>query len=108
MKLTDLAPRFMKCLDEEHHMKEVPFAEAQGIMFDCPGCRKKYGQDGPEKHGVHSILIWFDGKGVTPDWTPTPRWTVSGTGFEDLSTTPSILVHGCWHGYITKGEITFC
>jgi hypothetical protein len=106
MKLTELEPRFLKTdTSEGTHFHEVEKLEdAQGIMFLCPHCFRK--NNGPE--GTHSILIWFEGRNVDPVYTPTPRWKVSGTGFQDLTTQPSVLVHGCWHGFITNGETTFC
>jgi len=84
------------------------FAEAQGIWFDCPKCT-------PEGRG-HGVLVWFAGRvpavmpgglGVDSDGKQV-RWTPTGTGFSDLSLSPSIHIKtGCgWHGHVTSGEIT--
>jgi hypothetical protein len=58
--------------------------------------------------GTHMILIWFANRGVPDVCEPTPRWTATGTGFDDLSVTPSInlaINREEWHGWITNGEI---
>jgi len=64
--------------------------------------------------GTHACEVSFQGRGVLPeqgshnkDGEPV-RWNVSGTGFSDLTLTPSIqLQGGCnWHGFITNGEVT--
>ncbi len=84
-------------------------AEAQGVWMLCPLCYQNKG--GPI--GVHYIDVTFADRGV-PDHLgahnlegkPT-RWAVSGTGYADLTTLPSIQLQGgaCqWHGYITNGE----
>ena len=84
--------------------------EAQGVWFLCPKCYLANGG----VVGTHACEVTFEGRGVSPehgcqgsDGKPT-RWAVSGSGFEDLTVTPSIqLIGGCnWHGYITKGEVT--
>lgn len=71
------------------------------MIFDCPKCRQ------PE--GSHAILAWFRGRGVPDNALPGPgRWTVdSGSGFADLTLSPSILLtSGCgWHGFVRGGEI---
>lgn len=104
MKLTDLEPSFKKTIDERT-MKDVgTLAEAEGIMFLCPHCYRK--NNGPV--GTHSVLVWFEGRGAPVSWSPPARWKVSGTGYGDLTISPSILNHGCWHGFVTNGEITFC
>ena len=64
--------------------------------------------------GTHLCSVTFEGRGAQDhhgshgkDGKPT-RWSVSGTGFSDLTTSPSILLTaGCnWHGYITNGEVS--
>lgn len=83
--------------------------QAQGIWFLCPLCFTK--NNGPV--GTHMIDVTFAGRGVPDDHGShgdggaPARWQVSGTGFEDLTTTPSILlIGGCnWHGFITQGMI---
>lgn len=80
-------------------------AEAQGVEFDCPKCANG-----------HRIAVAFAGRGVldhqasrAKDGRPT-RWAVSGTGFADLSLSPSVDCTrsdpNCWHGFITNGEVT--
>jgi hypothetical protein len=91
-----------------HHVDTL--AEAQGIMFLCPICFVK----NAGSIGTHLCQVTFSGRGVldhqgchgTED-KPT-RWEVSGSGYEDLTTKPSIqLLGGCnWHGFITNGEVT--
>lgn len=137
MKLTDLEPEFVRyemridtwtrCLGDpltwksgdpteevtgprEYKIRGVAFAEAQGIHFLCPLCFAKNG--GPI--GTHACDVTFTDRGVPDDLGSQNkegkpvRWTVSGTTFEHLTTTPSILLEdGCgWHGFITNGEVT--
>jgi hypothetical protein len=80
-------------------------AEAQGIRFVCPKCAGGSG---------HRCDVSFAGRGVpdhlgsqTDKGAPS-RWSVSGTGFEDLTLQPSIqLIGGCnWHGYLLNGDAT--
>jgi hypothetical protein len=104
MRLVDLEPQFMKTVDERTMRQVDTLAEAEGILFLCPHCFRQ--NSGPV--GTHSVLVWFEGKGAPPSWHPLPRWQVSGTGYNDLTINPSILNHGCWHGFVTNGEITFC
>jgi hypothetical protein len=94
----------------EHRITVPTLAEAQGIHFLCPKC---YTENNGAT-GTHLVEVTFEGKGALPHQgihgsggSPT-RWNVSGTNFEDLSTTPSILcIGGCaWHGYITSGEVS--
>ncbi len=87
------------------------FSEAQGIWFDCPLCWAAWKAGG--KYGAHGVLVWFAGRGVPErlgknSSGQTVRWNASGTGFEDLTLTPSILLPGgCnWHGFVTKGQVT--
>lgn len=106
MKLTDLEAEF--CRSVANGLRRVDtFAEAQGIIFLCPGCLQKKGST----IGVHSVLIWFDGRGVPPEERPAPRWQASGTGLADLTINPSVDVTAGgkypeeWHGWIRNGEI---
>jgi hypothetical protein len=106
----------------------MKFSEAQGLWLWCPcgfGLRDK---DGKELYPLdlslnlgrpHGLQIPFanppSGVQLPPDHGPVsrdglshPRWNVSGSGFDDLTITPSIAVGKdpeCWHGYITNGEI---
>ncbi len=70
-------------------------ADADGVIFDCPGCRE------------HSVLVFFEDAPANP-FPANPggkRWQHTGTGLDDLTTTPSIhLLSGCrWHGWLRDG-----
>lgn len=127
IKLTELNPRFVRysvgVADKSHGMtlpngtiqwggfpaQQIDncdsFAEAQGIWFLCPICFKKNGGS----VGTHAVEVTFAGRGAEPDQgshdsagNPS-RWNASGTGFEDLVLSPSILLTGggCgWHGFV--------
>lgn len=79
--------------------------EAQCIFFVCPLCVNK---------SHHRVEVTFANRGVkdedgTHNSKGEPsRWNVSGTDYNNLTTTPSILLEGgcAWHGYITNGEVT--
>jgi hypothetical protein len=114
MRLTDLAPEWCGGYDAVRHSFCHPatFAEAQGIWFLCPVCFKKNGGG----RGTHMVLVWFKDRNVPPEAEPEPRWGASGTGFNDLTLTPSIdttknkagivIRPDEWHGFISVGEIT--
>ncbi len=107
MRLTELEPQFyrheLRPQDGrvvEYNIPVTELAFAQGLGFICPACKDTNG---------HYMKCWFSGRGVPDAVTPAPgRWEVSGTGYHDLSLSPSILIiGGCgWHGYITNGEVT--
>lgn len=100
MKLTELDAQFMQTTGERTMRPVETLAEAQGLMFLCPHCYKANGG----RAGTHSIIIWFAGRGAPPSWNPPDRWEVSGTSLADLTIKPSILNHGCWHGFVTNGD----
>jgi len=85
------------------------FKGADGIEFLCPKC---FAENGGEV-GTHLIQVFFAG-GDAPDTLghdsegKTVRWNALGSGFDDLTLTPSIYVKvGCgWHGFVTNGEVT--
>ena len=95
--------------DQEYRVNVDTLAEAHGLHFLNPaefmknaGCV-----------GSSCIEIFFFGTEVPPDvgvnreGRPV-RWTVvSGTGYDDLTLTPSILVDDPdgWHGWIRNGEV---
>lgn len=93
-------------------------AGADGIEFLCPKCFIENG--GPA--GTHRIHVHF-AEGKTPATIglnsegQTVRWSVRGTGYNDLVISPSILLQGpgCgWHGFIgaadgsQPGEVVTC
>jgi hypothetical protein len=99
-------------------------AEADGLWFDCPKCWQAWHDAGakPEKlgetsyrPGVHSVLIWFEGRRAPPhiglDSTgKCVRWAIGkdSTGLDDLVLTPSILLpgKGCgWHGFVGSNGV---
>lgn len=115
MKLTDLEPEFYRYetrLEEgQSRIYRIPvasIAEAQCIFFACPKCAGGAGQ-------WHLVEATFAGRGV-PDNMGThnaagkpTRWNAAGTGFSDLTLTPSIQLEAgppcCqWHGFVTNGE----
>jgi hypothetical protein len=132
MKLTDLNPQFLKHakgIAGEDHGRTLPdgttqwggfeidefhyvdsFAEAHGIKFLCPVSFTKNGGAA----GTHSVHVYFTGSPVPDgigmnDKGETVRWGASGTGYADLTLTPSILEQlgaPCWHGYVTNGEVS--
>lgn len=131
MKLTDLEPQFIRyeeSLATIHMGRPLPdgttqwggfpvksmryvetLAEAQGVMFICPKCFRDNGMI-----GTHSVQVTFAGRGVADEdgvhntaGEPV-RWAVSGSGYADLTATPSVDVQvGCrWHGFISSGEVS--
>jgi hypothetical protein len=130
MRLTELDPKFYRYEDRfegipyiapaggnfgdpYQHTVRVPveaLEQAQCVWLLCPKCFLKNGGE----VGTHGCEVTFEGRGVLDSQgshnnqgKPT-RWTVSGTGFDDLTTTPSVLLQGgCnWHGFITNGEVS--
>lgn len=112
MRLVDLEPKFIRHETREGREYSIPvatLAEAQSVEFLCPTCFAKNG--GPV--GTHGVIVTFAGRGAADhqgsqgrNGGPT-RWTVTGSGFDDLTITPSIdTTPGCtWHGHITNGDI---
>jgi hypothetical protein len=123
MRLLDLEPKFLRWaletapaslgrklpdgttqwggFDSDTFHCAASLQEADGIEFDCPLCSD------------HRLHVYFQGRNVPPHLGKdsagnTARWSASGTGFEDLTLQPSILVkYPCgWHGFVTNGEIT--
>lgn len=105
------SPTEKRTVPVQHEIHVNNLVEAQGIWFLCPECLVK--NNGPV--GTHMCDVTFEGRGATPDQgSHDPdgkpvRWNVSGTGFGDLTLTPSIQVYcrpdGGWHGYITGGAV---
>ena len=108
---------------------EVPytFSQSQGLFLWCPCGFGMLDKNGKERFPLdlslnlgrpHGLLVVFSNPpcGIIPpaDFGPTsrdgakhPRWTVSGSGLEDLTLEPSVAVGKpeCWHGFITDGEV---
>ena len=96
-----------------HHCQGPNIEGAQGLFLWCP-C--SYGHD----ERAHGLIIPFANPRNAPqlplnhgpyarnDPTRRVRWTMSGTGLQDLTLVPSVDVGTppCWHGHITNGEIT--
>lgn len=97
MRLTDLEPRWY----------DGRSGERQGITFECPHC--------PDSGQRLAVAVHLDGTNLDPDpdhpqqWAAGEHvWTIAGgSGFDDLSLTPSVDAsgYGHWHGYITDGAI---
>jgi len=101
VKLTELEPQFIRVGAANAaggvslaHVDS--FAEAQGIRFNCP------------RGEGHWVVVWFSGRGVPPHHDPD--WAASGTGYDDLTLSPSVDCTGdggCqWHGSVTGGSVT--
>lgn len=110
MKITELDATFVRYTGNGGHQDVAAFAEAQGVLFTCPGC---YRRNGNSDIGVHMVLVWFRDRGVPDEAEPKPaRWAASGSSLDDLSLTPSINLatddhsRDEWHGYITAGVAT--
>ena len=97
MKLTDLEPQLTRIAGPDRYEDVTTLQNAQGLMFECP-C------------GGHSVLVWFRDRGVPGSERPGPgRWQVSGSGYSDLTLSPSVHLTGAgcgWHGFVTNGEVT--
>lgn len=106
MHLTDLEPQFVRPGGREgrfviEKVKTLP--EAKGIMFLCPHCFQA--NQGPK--GTHRVLCWTPE--VPQEVGAGPgRWPMSGTGYHNLTLTPSVhLLGACgWHGFITEGKVS--
>jgi hypothetical protein len=93
MKLTELNPEWLSSGGEGVSYKDgnaVPFVEKAAIKFDCP-----------DRCGTEVVIPFSEGYGGS-------HWTMSGTGFNDLTLNPSIKrVEGCGsHFFVKNGEIT--
>lgn len=109
MRLTELQPRFLKRESADNfRCRDVSMTDADGIWFLCPKCFKNKG--GPV--GTHSIICWEPS--VPQDTTPTGgRWTIEGTGFDDLTlvagSSSVLLKGGCnAHFFVRNGQIEMC
>lgn len=104
MRLTDLNPNWVGSGGDGVRKADgspVPYRARIGIHFDCPcGCE-------------HPVFVRFanpeDGLGPVEPGADRPHWERTGTTFEDLTLSPSILrvyPAACWHGFVTNGEVT--
>lgn len=106
MRLTELEPEFLRREVREGGREVLvrvdTLAEADGVWFVCPGCFKAKGS----RPGCHMVLCYKPEVPQEAGQGPG-RWPMTGTGFSDLTLTPSIqLLGGCgWHGFITNGEV---
>jgi hypothetical protein len=101
MKLAELSPEFVRYSDDlvaaNMHKREIvqTLAQAQGIRFRSPG------------NADLALCIPFSGRGAPADENGGIQWSVSGTGYTDLTLTPSVNMRQ-WHGFVTNGEVTTC
>lgn len=106
MRLTELEPHWMTEVTAGGWRRGAPDQRsAQGVAFLCPKCFAANGG----RVGTHTVLVLFRDRGVPADAYPSiARWAATGNTFDDLTTTPSILIGGgCeWHGFITNGDVT--
>ena len=120
MKLTELAPRW--CADFD-----APADAKQGISFLCPHCKVRrlaIWFDVPICGSQPVKASDFTNRcamGNDPDYShperdshiginrnhPLGNWHRTGETFETLSLSPSVdaSAFGCWHGFITNGEV---
>lgn len=97
--LASLNPFFLTRLDETSCEGHDRLAEADGVVMDCPGCRR------------HRALFWSDK--VPASAFPGPeRHLFSGSGLDDLTVerkgAPHLIVRcPCqWTGHIVDGVVT--
>lgn len=110
MLLRDLDAKFLGERSDQG-MKILDSVEgAQGVMFQCPLCAegKERAPDGGFM-GAHVVVIWFaNPRGVEPSPYGDKGWQMTGTGLDDLTLSPSILLRGgdsCgWHGWVQNGD----
>ena len=98
MKLIDLQPRWI-----HEHM----------FVFQCPHCRKAWltCKDTPISFDEQREIIegaFGDDDYLVAGSRPDFSWEISSRDFKVMSVKPSIDASrsGCWHGFITNGEIT--
>lgn len=105
-KLRDLDATFLVYKgdppDSSYWRRDINVAEADGVLFMCPGCQNHY------------VRVWFANRPRVPtEATPKPRWNATGAGLDDLSLAPSISLDvpearaagTClWHGWVTGGN----
>jgi hypothetical protein len=117
VKLTELDPQFV-CWTQENwpdaqgkycYNQVDSIAEANGVIFLCPLC---FVANQRSNIGVHSICCWAPGVPQHEHLVGPGRWSMSGTGYADLTLSASSssisVTSGCKaHFFIRNGEITF-
>jgi len=116
MKLGQLDPQFVQYFEDASgsYLRCVPdLVQAQGIRFLCPACFVRNGGN----VGTHYIETSFAGRDVkdhqgSHNRSGKPsRWTVYGSGYSDLTLSPSVLIYAAepacpgWHGWVKFGEV---
>lgn len=105
MRLTELEPRFLKRIDDNHFRSVDRIEDADGVRFLCPKCFQVNGG----ARGTHGIMCWSPS--VPQTTAPTPgRWNLVGTGMGDLTlvagSSSISLTSGCQaHFFIENGNI---
>ena len=98
MKYADLHSTWCRSRRPDIYDRVDSLAEANGIRFACPVC-------GPD----HQLICWSPQ--AHPEIPPLPgRWSMSGTGVDDLTLTAESssiqIVDGCGaHFYIRAGNV---
>lgn len=98
MRLAELEPRWI-----HEHM----------FVFRCPHCRKAWltcknvSMGNREQRQIIEAAFGEDDYLVCAS-VDSVAWTISGKDFNTMTVQPSIDASrsGCWHGFITNGEIT--
>lgn len=105
MKLLELEPGWLKCLEPRCWRLVDAMDGADGVEFLCPVCFAKNGG----RVGTHTIICWRPN--VPQTVSPAPgRWDWEGTGYHDLTlvagSSSVLLLAGCKaHFFIRAGEI---
>lgn len=94
IRLVDLEPRWIR----------VQGGEVYGIEYRCP-CRDPQCAMGgrcvvPTKSNFTEDSTCADSR--------ARGWDITGTGFEDVTLSPSIHHVGHWHGWLRNGELVSC
>lgn len=108
MRLVDLEPRWVAEFS-------APDDTKQGVSFLCPHCRARRlaiffdlpicGAPPANLKQVHRDV--HENDYLADHHIGRVLWHREGDSFETLTLTPSIdaSAWGCWHGFITKGEV---
>lgn len=113
MRLIELEPRWCNDYGASDGLK-------QGITFLCPHCRARRlgvffdapicGSPPVDIQAINERRKLSDGTDdhLKEVHVGSVLWHREGDSFENLTLTPSIDASkfGCWHGFITNGEVT--